>query len=142
MATVLDAYLDLLTEDRYATFVTISPDGFPHLTVTWVDYDGEHVMINTARDTRKVTNVEETPVAGINVLDPDHHHRYLSIAGSVADVTGDNADEHATELGRRYRELGENETFEERWGDSERRIVRVRPDRVTTLHEDIETLDD
>jgi uncharacterized protein YbcV (DUF1398 family) len=37
------------------------PDGSPQVTQTWVDTDGEHVVINSVRDHQKVKNVERDP---------------------------------------------------------------------------------
>ncbi|MEO5835025.1 MAG: hypothetical protein ABJA16_06290 [Nakamurella sp.] len=32
---------------------TLMPDGSPQLTPTWVDNDGEHVLVNTVRSYQK-----------------------------------------------------------------------------------------
>lgn len=142
MTDVPAEFRDLLTTRCYATVATIGPNGLPHQTVTWVDYDGEHVAINAAADAQKVANVERTPVASITVLDPDDHHRYVSVAGPVVEVTESGAAEHADELGWRYGEVPEDSTFAARFGESERRIVRIRPAEVFTLDEDVSTIDE
>lgn len=130
MASIPTEYRDLLTEDYFATFATVLPDGTPHQTVTWVDYDGEHVMINTADGRRKVKNARGHPRASVSVLDPEDTSRYISVAGEVVEVTDEGAEEHANELGFRY--YGE-ENFTDRYGDDVvRLIVRVRPDNVIT----------
>jgi len=36
---------------------TVMPDGSPQLTQTWVDTDGEHVVINSVQSHQKVKNV-------------------------------------------------------------------------------------
>ena len=33
-------------------------DGSPHVTPVWIDYDGENVLVNSARGRTKVTNVD------------------------------------------------------------------------------------
>jgi hypothetical protein len=41
------------------------PDGSPQLTQTWVDTDGEHVLINSVAGFQKIRNIERDPrVAG------------------------------------------------------------------------------
>ena len=64
---------DLLTLLRGAApcFVaTLMPDGSPQLTQTWVDTDGEHVVINTVEGFQKVRNLRRDPRVSINVCDP------------------------------------------------------------------------
>lgn len=130
MVEIPDGYRDLLEEDRFATFATLLPDGTPHQTVTWVDYDGEHVLINTADGRRKAKNVRGHPRASVNVIDPDDPGRYISVAGEVVDVTDEGAAEHANELGRRY--YGE-ENFMDRYDDDVvRLVVRIEPENVIT----------
>ena len=37
------------------------PDGSPKITQTWVDTDGEHVVINVVRGMQKARNLERDP---------------------------------------------------------------------------------
>lgn len=41
--------LDLFEKPALAHLATIMPDGTPHVTPVWVDYDGTHILINTVR---------------------------------------------------------------------------------------------
>ncbi|MFB6096793.1 MAG: PPOX class F420-dependent oxidoreductase [Haloferacaceae archaeon] len=130
MATVPDEYHDLLTTACFATFATILPDGTPHQTVTWVDYDGEHVLINTAEGRRKVKNVRLNPKVSVNVIDPEDASRYVSISGEVVEVTSEGAAEHANELGHRY--YGESNFMSRYDNDVVRLLVRIEPQKVLT----------
>lgn len=130
MADIPADYRDLLEPPRFATVATLLPDGVPHQTVTWVDSDDVHVLINTAEGRRKVKNVRQHPYASVNVIDPDDPGRYVSVAGEVVSVTPEGAAEHANELGRRY--YGEDD-FMARYGDDVvRLIIRIAPDHVIT----------
>lgn len=130
MADIPDDYGDLVGPPNFATFATVQPDGTPHQTVTWVDYDGEHVLVNTAEGRRKVRNVRARPRASVNVIDPGDPGRYLSVAGPVTEITAAGAAAHANELGRAY--YGE-EDFMARYGDEVvRLILRVEPAHVIT----------
>lgn len=128
MAEIPEEYLDLLDEE-FATVATLLPDGTPHQTVTWVDYDGEHVLINTVEGRRKVKNVRGHSHASVSVLDPDDSSRYLSVSGEVVEITAEGAAEHANKLGKKY--YGE-ENFMGRYDDVVRVIIRIRPDNVIT----------
>ena len=47
MTTLPPALADLLGRPSPCFVATLMPDGRPQLTQTWVDTDGEHVLINT-----------------------------------------------------------------------------------------------
>jgi len=51
----------LLRQPTPCFLATVMPDGSPQLTQTWVDTDGEHVVINTVRGHQKVKNIERDP---------------------------------------------------------------------------------
>ena len=57
------------------------PDGSPQMTQTWVDTDGEHVIINTVQGFQKVKNVERDPRVAVNVSDPANPGRYYERPG-------------------------------------------------------------
>jgi PPOX class probable F420-dependent enzyme len=129
MAEIPEAYQDLLDEE-FATVATLLPDGNLHQTVTWVDYDGEHVLINTVEGRRKVKNVRGHPHASVSVLDSEDSSRYLSVSGEVVEVTAEGAGEHANKLGEKY--YGEPNFMDRYDDDVVRVIIRIRPDDVIT----------
>ncbi|MEZ4612131.1 MAG: pyridoxamine 5'-phosphate oxidase family protein [Caldilineaceae bacterium] len=49
--------------------------GVPQVTPVWVDYDGEYVLINTAKGRKKDRNLRANPQVAISVLDPDNPYR-------------------------------------------------------------------
>lgn len=129
MAEIPSEYEDLL-DGEFGTVATLLPDGNLHQTVTWVDYDGEHVLLNTVEGRRKVKNVRGHPHASVSVLDPEDSSRYLSVSGEVVEVTADGAGEHANKLGKRYYD---EENFMDRYDDDiVRVIIRIRPETVIT----------
>ncbi|HEY2734304.1 MAG TPA: PPOX class F420-dependent oxidoreductase, partial [Polyangiales bacterium] len=81
---------------------TIMPDGSPQLTQTWVDTDGEHILINSVRGHRKVENIERDPRVTLAVSDPKQLARYFEIRGRVLSITTDGAVEHIEKLSQRY----------------------------------------
>ena len=67
---------------------TLMPDGSPQLTRTWVDTDGEHVVINTVQSHQKVRNVERDPRVAVNVCDLASPSRYYAIRGQAPSRPG------------------------------------------------------
>ncbi|WP_197428348.1 pyridoxamine 5'-phosphate oxidase family protein [Halapricum sp. CBA1109] len=61
------------------------------LTSSWVDFDGEHVLVNTVRDNRKDRNVRKDPRLALAIADPENPYRYLSIRGEVIERREDGA---------------------------------------------------
>jgi len=57
------------------------PDGSPQMTQTWVDTDGEHIVINTVQGFQKVKNVERDPRVAVTVSDPSNPFRYYAVRG-------------------------------------------------------------
>jgi PPOX class probable F420-dependent enzyme len=97
-----DGLLALLRQPSPCFLSTVMPDGSPQLTQTWVDTDGQNILINTVRGHRKVKNVERDPRVAVNVSDPARPARYFGVRGRVVDMTTDGAVAHIDALAQRY----------------------------------------
>ena len=60
---------------------TLMPDGQPQVTPVWVDYDGRHVLINTAEGRQKDKNLQRDKRVALSILDPDNPYKYLEVRG-------------------------------------------------------------
>jgi PPOX class probable F420-dependent enzyme len=129
MAEIPPAFHDLFEKPTIAHVVTIRPDGAPHATPVWIDYDAEadQLLVNTELGRRKERNVTRDPTIAASMVDPDDPHRYLSVTGEVEEVTTEGAREHIDALSERY--LGE--PYPNPVG-TERVILRVRAEEVLT----------
>ena len=56
-----DKYRDLFSKRAFANLGTLMPDGSPQVTPVWVDYDGSHVLFNSAKGRQKDRNVRRDP---------------------------------------------------------------------------------
>src|SRR5215210_4159829 len=81
---------------------TTMPDGSPQLTQTWVDTDGEHILINTVQGFQKVRNVERDPRVAVTISDPDNSRRYYAVRGHVVEATTEGGAEHIEALAQKY----------------------------------------
>jgi PPOX class probable F420-dependent enzyme len=94
--------LDLLRLPSPCYLSTLMPDGSPQQTQTWVDTDGEHILVNTVDGFQKVRNIERDPRIALTVSDPANPHRYFAVRGRVVNVTADGAADHIEKLAQRY----------------------------------------
>ncbi|MFJ4467861.1 PPOX class F420-dependent oxidoreductase [Streptomyces sp. NPDC089424] len=92
----------LLRRPSTCYLATTMPDGSPQLTQTWVDTDGEHVLINSVASHQKTRNVARDPRVAVAVSDPTRPNSYVQIRGRVVRVTTEGAVEHIESLARKY----------------------------------------
>ena len=121
--------LDLFQKPALANLATIMPDGTPQVTPVWVDFDGTHILVNTARGRRKVENMQQHPKVGLDIVDPANPWHWLSIRGKIEEITENGAVEHLDKLSKKY--TG-NEKYQFAQPGEVRVICRIKPDRVLT----------
>ncbi len=133
MSEIPADFHDLFEQETYANFVTMFPNGMPHVTPVWIDYDpdDDRLLVNTERHRCKAQNVSQNPAVAACMLDPENPYRYLSVTGEVEKMTTDGAREHIDKLSQRY--LGKAYPMEIQ---SERVILRIRADRIFTSNPD------
>ena len=129
MATIPASHADLLKEKKaFANLATLNADGSPQVTPVWVDFDGTHVLVNTAKGRVKTKNLERNPRVAMAISEPENPYRYLGIQGHVAEITENGADAHIDKLARKY--LGKDYPF--RQPGEVRVIVKIAPEKVHT----------
>ena len=97
-----DGLVTMLGAASPCFLTTLMPDGSPQLTQTWVDTDGEHVLINTVQTHQKVRNVERDPRVAAAICAADDPSRYYEVRGRVVDVTTEGGAEHIEALSQKY----------------------------------------
>ena len=130
MATIPASHADLLTTKKaFAQLATLNPDGSPQVTPVWVDFDGTHVLINTAKGRVKAKNLAREPRVALSIADPDNAYRYLGIQGRVVEMTENGGDAHIDKMAKKY--LGKDR-YPYRTPGEVRLIVKISPDKVHT----------
>lgn len=124
--TLPDELLELLRAPSPCFVTTLMSDGSPQITETWIDTDGEHVIVNTFEESLKVRNVRRDPRVAVAVADPGDFRRYFSVRGEVVEITTEGADEHINELSHRY--LGMD--YPQFGGDVTRIKLVIKADKV------------
>ncbi|HET7094004.1 MAG TPA: TIGR03618 family F420-dependent PPOX class oxidoreductase, partial [Thermomicrobiales bacterium] len=81
---------------------TAMPDGSPQLTQTWVDTDGQHILINIVQGSVKDRNIARDPRVAVAIADPDNPARYVQARGRVIQRTTAGAADHIERLAQKY----------------------------------------
>ena len=97
-----EEYADLFDKRAFANLATLMPDGSPQVTPVWCEFDGTHVIINTARGRQKDRNMVRDARVSMSLLDPDNPYRYLEVRGRVEEVTEEGAAEHIDKMAKKY----------------------------------------
>jgi PPOX class probable F420-dependent enzyme len=132
-----ESHQDLLLEPVHGVLSTMMPDGQPQMSIVWVDFDGEHVLINTTLERQKGRNMRANPRVNVLVIDPKNASRFLEIRGDVVEITENGAIPHADKLTRAYTNNAQQHFYgdiypEEQQEKETRVIVRILPKKITT----------
>jgi PPOX class probable F420-dependent enzyme len=92
----------LLRQPSICYLATSMADGSPQVTQTWVDTDGEHVLINSVQSHVKTGNIDRDPRVAVAISHPDDPSRYFQVRGRVREVTTDGAADHIETLAKKY----------------------------------------
>jgi PPOX class probable F420-dependent enzyme len=113
-----------------ATVVTLMPDGRPQAQLTWIDHDGENILVNTEPQRQKSRNVRRDPRVTVLIHSATDTQDWAEIRGRVVQtIDGARARTHIDELARRY--VGSD--FDPPLvGPHGRIILVIAPDKVNT----------
>jgi PPOX class probable F420-dependent enzyme len=100
--------------------------------VIWIDWDGEHVLLNLNQQRAKLQYLRHDPRVSLLVLHRDDPYRWLAIDGKVAEITTEGAYEHIVKQAGVYRG---REEYPLKPGE-ERVLVRVEIERLESYNVD------
>ncbi len=116
-SNIPDQYLDLFQKRAFGNLATLMPDGSPQVTPVWIDFDGTHVLVNSARGRQKDKNMQKNARVAISILDPDNPYRYLEVRGTVDAIT----------------EEGAEDTYPYRRPEEKRVVFKILPTKTTQM---------
>jgi len=93
---------DLLRQKAHVFITTIMSDGSPHTTMTWVDTDGDHALVNIPAGTVKDRNISRDPRVSLAIADPDNPRHYIAARGTVVTTKQDLDMRHIDKLAEKY----------------------------------------
>ena len=94
---------------------------------TWIDYDGDMILINTAAGRIKEKNVNSDKRVALSVYDSSNPYNMVTIRGKVTEITAQDADLHIDKLTKKYMGL---DSYPFRSPDEKRIILKIVPERV------------
>ena len=131
MAGVIpEKYTDLFQKKAFANLATLMPDGTPQVTPVWVDFDGERVLVNSARGRRKDKNMEARRAVALSIQDPDNPYRYLEVRGRVEEITEQGADQHIDKMAKKYLGL---DKYPNRQPGEVRVLYIIKPEHTSSM---------
>ncbi len=125
-----EKYRDLFNKKAFASLATLMPDGRPQVTPVWCDYDGSHILVNSAKGRVKDRNMRRDPRVSLAIIDPDNPYRYLEVRGRVVDVTEGGASDHIHKMAKKY--LGVDKYPYAQPGE-ERVLYKIEPERFSSM---------
>jgi PPOX class probable F420-dependent enzyme len=129
-SAIPSTHVDLFNKKAFANLATLMPNGQPQVTPVWVDFDGTHVLINTAEGRQKDKNLQRDRRVAISIVDPDNPYRYLEVRGQVAERTRKGADEHIDAMAKKYLD---KDKYPFRQPNEIRVLYKIEPQHVSTM---------
>jgi PPOX class probable F420-dependent enzyme len=120
----------LFEEANFGHLATLMPDGSPQVTAMWVDYDGRHILVNTAEGRQKARNIRRDPRVAIDVVRQGGEYAFAQVRGRVVEITSEGAEEHIDRLAKKY--LG-RDRYPWRQPGEQRIIFKIAPERVSSM---------
>jgi len=117
----------LLENKNFVFLATLMNDGSPQITPTWVDVQGDKILINTAEGRVKHKNVSRDPRVAISVIDQSNPYNMVTIRGAVEELITEGADEHIDKLAKKY--LGMDK-YPFRSPTEKRIILKIKPTKI------------
>ena len=112
-----------------AVVVTLMPDGQPQALPTWIDTDGEHILVNTEPQRQKARNIRRDPRVTVLLQTTDDPWDWAEVRGRVTQtIGGQQARDHIDELSRRY--MGHD--YANPVGPQGRVIYVITPEKINT----------
>jgi PPOX class probable F420-dependent enzyme len=129
-SAIPNSHADLFQKKAFAHLATLMPDGQPQVTPVWVEFDGRHVIVNTAEGRQKDKNLQRDKLVALSLIDPENPYRYLEVRGEVVERTHNGADANIDGLAKKY--LGKDK-YPFRQPDEVRVIYKIEPLHATTM---------
>ncbi len=127
-ATITPEIAKLFQGKNFASFATLMNDGSPHVAPTWIDLDGDIILINTAAGRVKEKNIRRDNRIALSIYDQENPYNMVTVRGKVTDLITEGADEHIDKLAKKYFGV---DKYPFRAPDEQRIILKIQPEKIS-----------
>src|ERR1700678_2943367 len=93
----------LATAKTLPSVVTLMPDGQPQAQLTWIDTDGDNILVNTEPQRQRGKNIRHDPRVTVLLHSDSDPWDWAEARGHVPEtIGGQHARDHIDELSRKY----------------------------------------
>jgi PPOX class probable F420-dependent enzyme len=130
MFNVPEKFADLFSSDKraFAFLALVKKDCTPQVTPVWFDFDGTHIIVNTARGRVKDKILKRHPKVALAIVDPANPYRYVQLQGTVVDETEVGGYEMISRLNQKYHG---NPNYPKR--PEVRVTYKILPEKIATM---------
>jgi PPOX class probable F420-dependent enzyme len=111
-------------EPNLCAVSTNGADGYPHVTMVWVDIDDDdHVILNSTERRSWPKNLRRDPRVGLCVFDREQVFHNVAAMGRVIEMTNEGAWDVINQLARKY-------GLEKYEGDADRVTIKIEVESI------------
>jgi PPOX class probable F420-dependent enzyme len=133
-----DHLVEMLGLANPAVVGTVRPDGSPHTSATWYEWQDGRVLLNMDAGRARLGFMRHTPEVSLTVLDRRDWFRHVSLFGHIAEFRDDDGMQGIDRLAERY--LGR--PYPKRDQDRVNAYLQVERWYGWNAHEEVESLGD
>ncbi len=120
----------IFSKKAFVHLATRMKDGSPQVSPVWVDTEGDHIVVNSAKGRLKDRNMRADPRVALSVIDPDNPYSAIMVRGRVVKITENGADAHIDKMAKKY--LGQDQ-YPYRTPEEVRVLYYIEPERVGAM---------
>lgn len=126
-----ETHRHLLESTVDVVLTTISSKGYPHSSMIWCSFDGNHILLNTGRGYIKERNMRRIPRVSVFAYDPLDPGPWIAVEGDI-ELVEEGALAHLNELCYKYtgKEDFYRDLMPELTGRETRVIVKITPTQI------------
>lgn len=130
--TIPDSHADLVAWDTrsFAHVATVGPDGEPHSSPVWFEWDGDHIKFSLTTGRQKYRNLQRDKRVSLSILDPHDPYRYVEVRGELDQIESDPEIAFISRMAKKYKGL---DVYPWHRPGDERVVMKVRPIHVSGM---------
>lgn len=114
----------------------MKPDGSPHVTPVWHQYDGNNLIILAEESAVKIQNIRHEPRVSVSIATDTRPYKYVLINGT-ATLSHDNIREYVLAMAINYLGQDEGEEYTEKAvRDLDFVVITIKPTKIISWQGD------